>query len=180
MVSLPQTAFPTSLLRCPASLTSIPTGTITFLFSDVVGSTRLWATNPEAMSASLRIHDEIFNDTMARYEGHVFFTAGDSFAAALARASAAVECAEAIQESLAGVDWGMWSPLSVRIGLHMGEAEEREDGSHGPTVNQAARVMAAAHGGQCVLHGRRAETRPGSGSPISARTFSVTSRPRST
>ena len=130
---------------------SIPTGTITFLFSDVVGSTRLWATNPEAMSASLRIHDEIFNDTMARYEGHVFFTAGDSFAAAFARASAAVECAEAIQESLAGVDWGMWSPLSVRIGLHMGEAEEREDNYYGPTVNQAARVMAAAHGGQCVL-----------------------------
>lgn len=129
----------------------IPTGTITFLFSDVVGSTRLWAANSEAMSASLRIHDQIFNDTIAKYEGHVFFTAGDSFAAAFARASAAVECAEAIQESLAEVDWGIWPPLSVRIGLHMGEAEEREDNYYGPTVNQAARVMAAAHGGQCVL-----------------------------
>ena len=82
------------------------------------------------MSASLRIHDQIFNDTIAKYEGHVFFTAGDSFAAAFARASAAVECAEAIQKSLAEVDWGIWPPLSVRIGLHMGEAEEREDNEH--------------------------------------------------
>ena len=60
-----------------------------------------------------------------------------------------MECAEATQESLAEVDWGTWPPLSVRIGLDMGEAQEREDNYYGPTVNQTARVMAAAHGGQC-------------------------------
>ena len=129
----------------------IPSGTVTFFFSDVVGSTRLWAAHPEAMSASLRVHDQIFNESIDKYEGHVFATAGDSFAAAFARASAAVECAEAIQRFLADVDWGDWPALSVRIGLHMGEAEEREANYYGPAVNQAARIMAVAHGGQCVF-----------------------------
>ena len=135
----------------PGEQHRIPSGTVTFLFSDVVGSTRLWAADPEAMSASLRIHDQIFNETIAKYEGHVFSTAGDSFAAAFARASTAVECAEAIQRSLGEVDWGSWPALSVRIGLHQGEAEERDANYFGPTVNQAARVMAVAHGGQTLL-----------------------------
>ena len=103
------------------------------------------------MSASLRIHDQVFNETIATYEGHVFSTAGDSFAVAFARASAAVECAEAIQRSLSDVDWGTSPALSVRIGLHQGEAEERDANYFGPTVNQAARVMAVAHGGQTLL-----------------------------
>ena len=129
----------------------MPSGTITFLFTDVVGSTRLWAADPEAMSAALRVHDQILTDTVAKYEGHVFSTAGDSYAAAFARASAAVECADAVQQGLAGVDWGTWPALSVSIGLHQGEAEERDANYFGPAVNQAARVMAMAHGGQTVL-----------------------------
>ena len=135
----------------PGEQHRIPSGTVTFLFSDVVGSTRLWAADPEAMSASLQIHDRIFNDTIARYDGHVFSTAGDSFAVAFARASEAVECAEAIQAALAHVDWGSCPALSVRIGLHQGEAEERDANYFGPAVNQAARVMAVAHGGQTLL-----------------------------
>jgi predicted ATPase len=103
------------------------------------------------MSASLRIHDKIFNETITKYAGHVFSTAGDSFAAAFGRASLAVECAEAIQCSLSEVDWGSWPALSVRLGLHQGEAEERDANYFGPTVNQAARVMAVAHGGQVLL-----------------------------
>ena len=135
----------------PGEQLGIPSGTVTFLFSDVVGSTRQWAADPEAMSGSLRIHDQIFNDTIARYDGHVFSTAGDSFAVAFARASEAVECAEAIQAALAHVDWGSCPALSVRIGLHQGEAEERDANYFGPAVNQAARVMAVAHGGQTLL-----------------------------
>ena len=103
------------------------------------------------MAASLRIHDHLFRDAIAKYDGHVFSTAGDSFAAAFARASAAVDCAEAVQEALAQVDWGTWPALSVRIGLHQGEAEERDSNYFGPTVNLAARVMAVAHGGQTLL-----------------------------
>jgi predicted ATPase/class 3 adenylate cyclase len=128
-----------------------PTGTVTFLFSDVVGSTRLWAKDPEAMSASLRIHDQTFVETIATFGGYVFANAGDSFAAAFARASSAVDCAEALQRALAEADWGMWPVLSVRIGLHVGEAEERDGSYFGLAVNRAARVMAVAHGGQCVL-----------------------------
>ena len=135
----------------PGEPSPVPSGTITFLFTDVVGSTRLWAADPEAMSAALRVHDQILADTVAKYEGHVFSTAGDSFAAAFARASAAVECADAVQQGLAGVDWGTWPELTVRIGLHQGEAEERDANYFGPAVNQAARIMATAHGGQTVL-----------------------------
>jgi len=90
----------------PGAQLRIPSGTVTFLFSDVVGSTRLWSADPEAMSASPRIHDQIFNETIAKSGGHVFSTAGDSFAVAFNRASAALECAEAIQQSLAQVSWG--------------------------------------------------------------------------
>ena len=128
-----------------------PTGTVIFLFSDVVGSTRLWAKDPDAMSASLRIHDQIFTDTIGKFDGFIFATAGDSFAAAFARASAAVECASAIQESLGLIEWGSLPELKVRMGLHVGEAEERNGNYFGPAVNQAARLMAVAHGDQCVL-----------------------------
>jgi predicted ATPase/class 3 adenylate cyclase len=129
----------------------VPSGTVTFLFSDVVGSTRLWAADSDAMSAALRIHEQILNESIAKFHGYIFSTAGDSFAAAFARASAAVDCAEVIQRSLAEVDWGTWPVLSVRIGLHQGEAEERDDNYFGPVVNQTARVMAVAHGGQTLL-----------------------------
>jgi len=103
------------------------------------------------MSASLRIHDQIFTDTIGKFDGFIFATAGDSFAAAFARASAAVECASAIQESLGLIEWGSLPELKVRMGLHVGEAEERNGNYFGPAVNQAARLMAVAHGDQCVL-----------------------------
>jgi predicted ATPase len=124
---------------------------VTFFFSDVVGSTRLWAADPEAMSASLRVHDQVLSGTIARHGGYVFATAGDSYAAAFAKASAAVECAEDVQQGLADADWAGHPVLTVRIGMNLGEAEEREGKYFGPTVNQAARIMAVAHGGQSVL-----------------------------
>jgi predicted ATPase len=103
------------------------------------------------MSASLRVHDQIFTETIVKFDGHVFATAGDSFAAAFARSSSAVDCAVTIQSALAEVDWGNGPRLLARIGVHQGEAEERQDNYFGPHVNLAARVMAVAHGGQCVL-----------------------------
>ena len=121
------------------------------MFSDVVGSTRLWGKDPNAMSASLRLHDALFTATIARFGGHVFATAGDSFAAAFNRSSAGIECAGALHDALAGIDWGAGPALSVRIGLHAGEAEERGGNYFGRSVNLAARVMSVAHGGQCVF-----------------------------
>jgi predicted ATPase/class 3 adenylate cyclase len=128
-----------------------PTGTITFLFSDIVGSTRLWAADREAMSSALLVHNRLLETVITDHGGHVFSNAGDSYGVAFGRASAAVDCAAEIQRALAAADWGTLPPLKVRIGLHMGEAEEREDNYFGPAVNQAARVMGVAHGGQCVL-----------------------------
>ena len=130
---------------------SLPSGTVTFLFTDIVGSTRLWAKDPEAMSASLRIHDRVLRDVIGAFDGYVFATAGDSYSAAFSRASSAVECADAMQHQLAGSDWGDGPVLTVRVGLHLGEAEEREGSYFGPSLNLAARAMSAAHGGQCVL-----------------------------
>lgn len=128
-----------------------PTGTVTFLFTDVEGSTGLWAADAEAMSASLRLHDEVLRSVLESHSGYVFSTAGDSFVAAFSRASDAVNAAVAIQEALPRIGWGDGPALKVRIGLHLGEAEERGGLYFGIVVNTAARVEAAGHGGQILL-----------------------------
>ncbi len=127
-----------------------PSGTMTFLLSDVEGSTRLWAVDAAAMSASLQVHDEIVRGAIESAGGYVFSTAGDSFAAAFARASDAVSAATGLQERLGTAQW-RGPRLRVRIGLHLGEAEERGGDYFGPAVNTAARVQAAGHGGQTLL-----------------------------
>jgi predicted ATPase len=103
------------------------------------------------MAASLKIHDHAFETTARAFGGHTFSKAGDSFAIAFSRASTAVRCAEEIQRKLAACDWGLAPALLVRMGLHLGEAEERDENYFGPTVNLAARVMSVANGGQCLL-----------------------------
>ncbi len=128
-----------------------PSGTVTFLMSDVVGSTRLWATDADAMAASLRIHDEVFRSTVAEHGGYVFSTAGDSFAVAFTRPSEGAACADALLTRLAVAQESADPVLEVRLGLHLGESEERDGDYFGPIVNLAARVMAAAHGGQCLM-----------------------------
>jgi predicted ATPase/class 3 adenylate cyclase len=127
-----------------------PSGTVTFLFTDVEGSTRLWAADADAMSASLLVHDEVLRSAIESRGGYVFTTAGDSFAAAFGRASEAVAAAEAAQLGLAGAAWP-GPALKVRMGLHLGEAEERGGDYFGPVVNTTARVEAAGHGGQTLL-----------------------------
>ena len=131
-------------------LVRYPSGTVTFLFTDVEGSTRLWAADKEAMSASLLVHDAILRGAIEGRGGYVFTTAGDSFAAAFGRASDAVNAAVAIQAGLAAAQWP-GPVLKVRMGLHLGEAEERGGDYFGPVVNTTARVEAAGHGGQTLL-----------------------------
>lgn len=132
-----------------ATPTQLPTGQVTFLFTDVVGSTRLWAQDTESMSDALRLHDRLVADAIERCHGAVFATAGDSFAAAFAKADDAAECAQTIQRALREASWGAGPRLTVRVGLHLGRAEERDGNYFGPPVNQAARVMQSAQGGQC-------------------------------
>ncbi len=128
----------------------LPSGTVTFLFTDVEGSTRLWAADKAAMSASLLVHDAILRGAIEGSGGYVFATAGDSFAAAFGRASDAVRAAMESQRALADAVWP-GPVLRVRMGLHLGEAEERGGDYFGPVVNTAARVEAAGHGGQVLI-----------------------------
>ena len=129
---------------------SQPTGTVTFLFTDVESSTNWWAADPDAMSRSLRVHDSIMREVIAQHDGYTFSTAGDSFAAAFSRASSGVAAAIAIQARLSDTVWP-GPQLRVRIGLHIGEAEERDGDYFGSPVNTASRVEAAGHGGQIIL-----------------------------
>ncbi len=127
-----------------------PTGTVTFLFTDVEGSTALWAGDSDAMSASLAVHDELLRRAIEEQDGYVFSTAGDSFAVAFHRASDAVRAAVHAQAELGSAEWP-GPPLRVRMGVHLGESEERGGDYFGPVVNTAARVEAAGHGGQILI-----------------------------
>ncbi len=127
-----------------------PTGTVTFLFTDVEGSTRAWDAHPEQMNAAVALHDQIVRRCMAEHRGYVFATAGDSFSVAFLTAGDGVRAAVAAQQRLAAATWPDPVVLAVRIGLHTGHANERGGDYFGPAVNRAARLMAAAHGGQVV------------------------------
>jgi class 3 adenylate cyclase len=104
---------------------ALPSGTVTFLFTDVEGSTRLWEKHPDAMLEALGRHDEIVRSAIEARGGYVFSTAGDSFAAAFARAGDAVRAAIDAQRALAAEQWATETPVRVRIGLCIGEAQER-------------------------------------------------------
>lgn len=127
-----------------------PSGTVTFLFTDVVGSTRLWAHEPSAMAPALEAHDDMVREAVDSGGGYVFTTAGDAFAAAFASADDAVAAAESIQDRMAGMVWPTSEPLRVRVGLHAGAAIERDGDYFGPVLNTAARVQSAANPGQVV------------------------------
>ena len=127
-----------------------PSGVVSLLFTDVEGSTRLWAGDADAMSASLRVHDQILRTAVEARGGYVFTTAGDSFAVAFSQASAAVDAAAAAQDDLASASWP-GPALKVRMGLHRGVAEVRGGDYFGPVVNACARVEAIGHGGQVLL-----------------------------
>jgi len=128
-----------------------PSGTVTFLFTDVEGSTRLWEQHDELMDAALAAHDEIVRSGVEDAGGYVFSTAGDAFAVAFESTGAACDAALEVQRRLAAYEWPTPEPIQVRMGLHVGVAHERGGDFFGPTVNRSARIMTAANGGQVVL-----------------------------
>ena len=129
----------------------LPSGTVTFLFTDIEGSTPLWDSFPGAMGAALARHDEIVRSAIDARQGRVFSTGGDGFGVVFGSASDAVAAALAAQKALAIEEWSGGPVLRVRMGLHTGEAEERDGDLFGPPVNRAARIMGVANGGQVLL-----------------------------
>ena len=130
---------------------SYPTGTVSFLFTDVEGSTRLWQEHPDEMAAALERHDRVVRDAIDSNGGYVFSTAGDAFAAAFQSATRAVDAAVSAQRALLDQPWSEGVRIRVRMGIHTGEAVERDGDYFGSTLNRGARVMAAGHGGQILI-----------------------------
>jgi predicted ATPase/class 3 adenylate cyclase len=122
-----------------------PSGTVTFLFTDIEGSTRLWEERPDEMRAAIAEHDARFRSAIEGNGGYVVKTTGDGFHAAFGRAADAVAAAVQCQAALADLPL-----IKVRMGMNTGEVQERAGDYFGPPVNRAARLMAAAHGGQIV------------------------------
>ena len=136
---------------------AIPSGTITLLFTDVEGSTRLWEAEPEHMAQALRRHDELLRAAIEQADGFVFKTVGDAFCAAFATPQGALDAVLAAQRALTTEQWPTRRPIRVRMGLHTGVCEERDNDYFGPVVNRAARLEAVAHGGQVLVSGATAE-----------------------
>ena len=130
--------------------------TITLLFSDIEGSTRLWETDPEAMSGALRRHEVLLSTAIEQVGGVVFKTVGDAFCAVFEAAPIAVGAAVEIQRLLTSEDWPEGFAIRVRVGLHSGVCEHRGGDYFGPAVNRVARLQAIAHGGQVVVSGSTA------------------------
>jgi predicted ATPase/class 3 adenylate cyclase len=130
---------------------SPPTGTVTFLFTDIEGSTKLWEDNAPAMQAALARHDELLRSSIEDHGGYVFKTVGDAFCCAFRTAPDALKAALEIQHRLLSEEWEKSGPLRVRIALHAGAAEDRDGDYFGPPVNRVARLLSAAYGGQVLL-----------------------------
>jgi class 3 adenylate cyclase len=123
---------------------------VTFLFTDVEGSARLWEQHPEAMRVALGAHDAILRSVIEERHGYVFSTAGDAFSAAFWTPGEAVGAAIEAQLRLAGQDWPPPIGLRVRMGINAGTAEERDGNYFGPALNRAARLMSVGWGGQVL------------------------------
>ena len=133
---------------------SLPSGTVTFLLTDLEGSTRLWEEGPDAMRAAMARHDELLEKTVAAHRGYMFARMGDGMAAAFATARDALSAAAVFQQALAAENWCTASPLRARVGLHTDEAVIFDDSGYASLpINRCSRLMTAAHGGQTVVSG---------------------------
>jgi predicted ATPase/class 3 adenylate cyclase len=125
--------------------------TLTFLFTDLMGSTRLWERFSDAMKPALARHDAILRAAVEGSNGQVIKTTGDGLMAIFSSVAGAVSACVTAQRGLMEEPWGETGALRVRMGLHSGEAETRVGDYFGPTVIRAARIMAVGHGGQVLL-----------------------------
>ncbi len=136
-------------------LTALPSGTLTFLISDIEESTRAWDRNPDAMREALEMHDAILERTISANKGRLVELGreGDSILCVFARPSEAVACALAAQLEFQGAAWPQGTDVHVRIAIHTGEAELRDGHYVGPALYRCARLVATCHGAQTILSG---------------------------
>src|SRR5579872_1368892 len=134
-----------------SSVQALPTGTVTFLFTDIEGSTERWESHREAMKAAVARHDGLMRAAIEAHGGYVFKTVGDAFCAAFRTAPEAIRAAVEAQRALLKEDFSSVDGLHVRAALHSGYAHERDGDYFGPTVNRVARLLAIGHGGQILV-----------------------------
>ena len=130
-----------------------PTGTVSFLFTDIVGSTRLWEKFPDQMGGALARHDSLIRSAVEDHAGFVFKTVGDAVCAAFQSPRNSLEAAIDSQRALSSEDWKEIGDLKVRMGIHAGAAEFRDGDYFGSTLSRVSRIEGAAHGGQILLSG---------------------------
>jgi predicted ATPase/class 3 adenylate cyclase len=128
-----------------------PTGTLTFLFTDIEGSTKLWDARPDEMQTTLARHDALVRKAIVDANGYVFKTVGDAFCAAFAMAQDAVVAALAAQHYIVAEPWPEVTPITVRMAVHTGAVENRDGDYFGPALNRVARLLVTGHGGQSLL-----------------------------
>src|SRR5437588_3152481 len=124
----------------------LPTGTVTFFFTDIEGSTKLWENYPLQMQLVLKCHDEILRATVQDHGGYVFKTVGDACCAAFIYPREALGAALAAQRALFAEQWPQPIDLRVRSALHTGTAEERDGDYFGPPLNRVARLLSVGYG----------------------------------
>jgi predicted ATPase/class 3 adenylate cyclase len=133
-------------------MADLPTGTVTFLFTDIEGSTKLWEKSPRGMQVALTRHDALLWEAIEGHGGFVFKTVGDAFCAVFPTALGALESALAAQRTIFSEAWGdEIGALRARMALHTGTTHERDGDYFGPPVNRVARLLSAGHGGQILL-----------------------------
>lgn len=125
--------------------------TLTFLFTDIEGSSRLWEQFPNTMGEAIEQHDSLLREMIELNGGHVFKTVGDATCAAFPTAQNAMEAAATAQRRIFETSWGEIGAIKVRMGLHTGAAEYRNNDYFGPVLNRVARISSSAHGGQTLL-----------------------------
>jgi len=134
-----------------ASMSERPTGTVTFLFTDIEGSTTRWEHHPDAMRTALARHDALLRSLITAHDGYVFKMVGDAVYAAFAVPAAALAAAQAAQRAVAAEEWGEVGLLRVRMALHTGAVQSRDEDYFGPTLNRVARILSTGSGGQILL-----------------------------
>ena len=144
-------------VTAPDFHTALPTGTVTFLFTDIEGSSSRWERAGGDMAEAVRRHDALMRTAIREAGGHVFKTVGDAFCAAFGRPQEAIAAAAAAQRALAAHDFTTVDGLAVRMAIHTGTADERDGDYFGQAVNRVARILSIGNGGQILVSGVTAD-----------------------